>query len=565
MVVNRIRRLGAGWTRRRILRLLMWIVFAFTLRAVALRGDGLWMDEGYTAWFAHLPAREHAVALRNDDAPPLYSTLQRILLPHLPPNEASVRALSVVAGVAGTVCLAIAPPFAALGEAPAALYAVGTYGVYHGRHGRSYALLMLWSLLLLTATARFVSGRSARWLYLVVLAEALALWTHNVAINLILAANVAWILCGRRDPRRWLLAQGVVLLLWLPYLLALFPAQYAAHANLNSWILKYWRLHPIAIAPLMSLESFTSGARAFPTPPAERWRYLGPGSWIVAALAFASVAVLLAAAFRKGDRRSALFAASFTLAPLVSMLVLSIIAPPSYTPARTDAIAYGGFILWIALGLRSVRPAVRWPILAVLLVSTILAVSTRLPIDGQKREHDRKIGEVLRANVSPGDWVIYVGPSRPGIDYYLSRGRPGLPDSLIHRIHYPGVNAADPAADYPTPADSMATYEAEARRVRRSIEARASEEAARGMAGAFDQSHRNVYWVGPMFIGKDAATAENLPYPGDIMAYTLNGLRPLTPMVRMVGDEMGVDWLVFRLPLRDLIPEDELQPVKMGS
>jgi hypothetical protein len=508
------------------------------------------MDEGYTAWFAHLPPREHAVALRNDDAPPLYSVLQRALLPHLPPNEASVRGLSVAAGIAGTVWLAVAPPFAALGEAPAALYAIGTYGVYYGRQGRSYALLILWSLLLITATARFVFGKSARWLSLVVIAEALALWTHNVGINLIIGANVAWLLCGRRDPRRWLLAQGVVLLLWLPYLILLFPAQYAAHASLNGWILKYWEKNPIAFAPLMSLESYASGARAFPTPPAQRWRYLGPGSWIVSTVAFAGVAILLVSAFRSRERKHALFAASFTLVPLLSMLLLSIVAPASYTPARTDAIAYGGFVLWIAAGLSSVRRAIRWPILAVLLLSTTLAVATRLPVDGHKRESDRRIGQVLRANVSRGDWVIYMGPSRPGIDYYLSRGRPGRPDSLIHRVHYPGVNAADPAADYPTPPDSIAAYEAEAWQVRRSIQA----------SGA--GQYRNVYWVGPMFIGGSLGTAEDLPYPGNIMAYVLNGLRPLRPMARLRGDEMGVDWLVLRFPLQNLAPESELQPVR---
>jgi hypothetical protein len=511
------------------------------------------MDEGYTAWFAHIPPGEKAVALRNDDAPPLYSSLQRLLLPHMPPNEASVRALSVAAGVAGTAFLVLAPPFAELGEAPAVLYAIGTYGIYYGRQGRSYALLILWSLLLLTAMARFLHGGSARWLILAACAETLALWTHNVAVNLIIAANLAWLLCGRRAPGRWLLTQGVVLLLWSPYLLSLFPAQYAAHANLNSWIPTYWKAHPIAIAPVMSLESFTSGARAIPTPPAERWRYLGPGSWIVSAFAFLSVAVLLASSFRRGGRRSAVFAAIFTIAPLLSMLLMSVVAPASYTPARTDAIAYGGFVLWVALGLRSVRRAILWPIIAVLLTSTALAVVTRLPVDGHKREHDRRIGEVLRAKASLGDWVIYVGPSRPGIDYYLSRGRPGRPDSLIHRLHFPGVNAADPAADYPTPTDSMTAYETEARRIRRTIETKSGSE------------NRYVYWVGPMYIGKELVNAEDLPYPGSIMAYTLNGLRPLRPMIRLVGDEMGVDWLVFRLPLRDLIPDDQLEPVKMGE
>jgi len=539
--------------RRRVSQIFLWIAVAFALRTVALRGDGLWMDEGYTAWTAHLPAREHAIAVRHDDAPPLYYSLQRILLPHLPPNEASVRALSVAAGVAGTAWLAICLPFAEVGGLPAALFAAGTYGVYYGRQGRSYALLMLWALLLLTATGRFLRSGNPRWLVLVAASEGLALWTHNVAINLVIGANLAWIVCGRRHPRRWLIGQACVLAVWLPYLLTIFPAQYAVHSQLNTWIDKYWQKVPIAAAPLLSLASFTSGARVEPLPPAERWYYYGPGSTVISVLAIASVAILLAAALvRRGERRNALFAASFTLGPLLSLTILSIIAPPSYTPARTDAIAYGGFVLWIAIGLRSLPRRIGWPLLGILIVSTALAMAIRMPLDGHRREADRKIGERLRAEVRPGDWVAFVELSRPSIDYYLSGGRPGRPDPTIRRVPYPAVAGLNPASDHLVSSDSLKTWEAEAIRLRRTFESESG------------PPNRMFYFVGPMFFGRtQSPTAADLPYPGSILAYTFNGLRPLDPLARLPGDEMAVDWLTFRVARTDLIPADSLQPVQV--
>lgn len=87
--------------RPRVLRIVIWIVLGIAVRTVALDGNGLWLDEGYTAWTAHLPAEEHETALRNDDAPPLYYAIQRAILPHLPPNESSVRLVSAVAGIVG--------------------------------------------------------------------------------------------------------------------------------------------------------------------------------------------------------------------------------------------------------------------------------------------------------------------------------------------------------------------------------------------------------------------------------------------------------------------------------
>ncbi|MFB3906872.1 MAG: hypothetical protein ACE15D_00575 [Candidatus Eisenbacteria bacterium] len=531
-------------------RLALWILIGLALRTIALSGDGLWIDEGYTAWTAHLPAREHEIARSHDDAPPLYYAIARAVVPRLPPTDASVRALSAAAGVAGTVWLALAPPVPGAREAAVAFFAAGTYGVHYGRQARSYAVLMLWTVVLLTASARVMQGRSPWWFVVVAASEALALWTHNVAAALVGGANLAWLLAGLPRPRGWLLAQAAAFLAWLPYLVRAMP-QLSVHATLNVWIEKYWERVPLAIAPLASLEAFTSGARVWPNPPVPLWMWRGPGSTVLAILAFAAVVLLGVAALRGARRREARLAAGFTLGPLVAMTVLSLVTTPSYILGRTDAVAYPGFVLWMAIGAVSVeRRWLRRAAVGVLALSTILGTASGLPLGDRGADHDRQVGRAVAGELRPGDWIAYVGLSRPSIDYYVSGGRPGCVDPVHHRLDYPAIFGDNPAAVYPTPAESLEVWNEEARDVRRSFERQAA-------PGA------KIWFVGPIQPGAPReATAEDLPYPGSLLAYALNGLRPLDPLIRLRGDAVGVDWIAFAVERDSLIPESELREVE---
>jgi hypothetical protein len=46
-----------------------------------------------------------------------------------------------------------------------------------------------------------------------------------------------------------------------------------------------------------------------------------------------------------------------------------------------------------------------------------------------------------------------------------------------------------------------------------------------------------------------------------MLAYAVNGLRPLDPIARLRGDELAIDWLVFSVERDSLIARGELQPV----
>lgn len=536
--------IGRRWTVA-----ILCIATAVLLRFLSLGAPGLWLDEGYTAWTAHLPRDAHETARAHDDAPPLYYAIQRILVPALPPEEASLRLLSAAAGVGAVALLVAIPPAPAAAAGAALLMAAAPYGVSYAREARSYALLILWAVLLIAATARVTTGGHRRWLAVVAIAEFLALTTHHVGATLVFGANLAWLLLGRPILRGWLVAQAAAFLAWLPFLIEAME-HWRIHAAFNTWTARFWEQTPVAIAPLLSLCAMSFGARTWPPPGVEHWDWRGAGSTPLSIAVFVTVAILLAAAFRGRTRRSAILAASFTAGPLLVLMFLSALTTPSYILGRTDAVAYAGFILWCAVGLASLP---RWPrtaAIAILSISAVLSIATHFPTHGRAGGSDRIVGQAIRHVARPGDWVAWVGLSRPSIDYYLSGGRPGRDGDGIMRIHYPGFFGNNPAAPYPTPGDSLRAWEREAYALRARFEAEAPQDAF-------------LIFVGPLQTGRSAnLSAADLPYPGSILAYVMNGTRAIEPIARRHGDGVDVEWIAFRIHRSELIALDELQPVE---
>ncbi len=534
-------------TRGRAAGALLCLAVAALLRLLFLGTPGLWLDEGYTAWTAHLPAEEHRAARANDDAPPLYYAIQRLLVPALPAGEGSVRLLSAVAGIGTVGVLLVAPPAPALAGA-ACLMAAAPYGVSYSREARSYALLILFSVVLIAATARVAEGKR-RWLVGVAIAEILALLTHHVGATLVLGANIAWLLLGRRMVRGWLLAQAIAFLAWLPFLIEAL-GHWRIHSALNTWTAPFWEKTPIAAAPLLSLWAMSFGARVSPSPPVGHWAWRGAGSYALSIAVIVIVGILLAAAFRRATRRPAILAASFTIGPLAALTILSMVTTPSYILGRTDAVSYAGFLLWCALGLSQIPRRMRIAALAALGLSSFLAIGSHLPRSAEAAGGDRAVGLAIREVARPGDWVVWVGPSRPSIDYYLSAGRPGRASDGLRRLHYPAAWGANPSAPYPTPGDSLRSWEREAYRLRDRFEAEAA-------ADAF------LIYVGPLQRGRpDSIDAAGLPYPGSLLAYALNGTRPIEPIARRRGDGVDVEWIAFRIHRDELEEREDLLPAE---
>jgi 4-amino-4-deoxy-L-arabinose transferase-like glycosyltransferase len=244
-----------------------WAVLAITLLAAGLRAfqlgtKTLWLDEAFSLWVARHPLPElWSWLVRIDQHPPLYYTLLHFWL-IFGDGESALRSLSALAGIATIpIMYGLGSTIGGhrLGLLAAFLLAVSPLHVQFSQEARMYALLTLaatwamWGLAWLLkkpekAVQPIGSGWRAWWQarhsagtwdrtgwvtdvawLAYVLGTTAALLSHNTAIFLPIAANLAagvewWPHRRERSGflRNWLLAQGIVMLLWSTWLPAFF-------------------------------------------------------------------------------------------------------------------------------------------------------------------------------------------------------------------------------------------------------------------------------------------------------------------------------------------------------
>jgi hypothetical protein len=222
-------------SRRLLLGLIGLTALAVVFRLEG-RGMSLWLDEGLSVGIASHPLSEIPGVLRLDGSPPLYYLLLHLWIQVVGTSEEAVRGLSLLVALA-TIPVAFWAGDSLFGRraawVAAALVATSSYLAYYSREARMYTLLVLTTLVCVTAFAHvFVYGRR-RWLPLFVVGLTSTLYTHNWGLYLAvgLAAGAAACLVATGDRRRLLgsgfLAAGAVALLYAPWVPTL--AYQAAH------------------------------------------------------------------------------------------------------------------------------------------------------------------------------------------------------------------------------------------------------------------------------------------------------------------------------------------------
>lgn len=233
---------GPGSRRGDLLLLALLTLLALLLRAARLDFQPLWWDEGYSVWFAHQSLGEMLRLTALDIHPPLYYALLGDWAALFGWSPVSLRWLSVAAGVAATPLIYLVGDWLSgrrVGLLAAFLLAINPLHIYYSQEVRMYALVTVWSLLAMGAAGRWLGlGRRIRgdsqpagwgWLAGYVAAITLALYTQYYAAFLLMGLAAAgwavqWRLqAGRQRMLLWLGAQGVALLLFIPWLLYATP------------------------------------------------------------------------------------------------------------------------------------------------------------------------------------------------------------------------------------------------------------------------------------------------------------------------------------------------------
>ena len=200
-------------------------VLGLLVRLYGLTSYGLWFDEAYHVELVKLPtmwAMLDAV-LSNPPSDPLYVLVLRPWVAYFGSEAASVRAISVVFGTATIPATYLLGRYSVGKEAGlwgALFFALSPYAIELGQEAALYALAALLATVALAAGWRWLRTGHGMAAYVVV--GICAIYSHYVvAVILAIFAALVLGLFARQERGRWVLANGLVLIAWVPWLTAL--------------------------------------------------------------------------------------------------------------------------------------------------------------------------------------------------------------------------------------------------------------------------------------------------------------------------------------------------------
>lgn len=223
--------------RTELLLLTLILAAAAAFRFATISTHSIWVDEAYTFAITQLPAR-HMIEVPFDTHPALFFLLQKVI-PTEAGNEASLRLMAALTSLAGLIPLYLLARWL-MGNVGAltvtALNAVAYTNLVFANDARNYPLLILFTLLAYGALLQFSRrvltidakpGPAAYgWAALYMLASIAALYTHHIAVFLIIAANTAMLTMFSASLRaalpnglKLIAVNVLVVLAWIPLVL----------------------------------------------------------------------------------------------------------------------------------------------------------------------------------------------------------------------------------------------------------------------------------------------------------------------------------------------------------
>jgi mannosyltransferase len=394
---------------------------AAALRFAALGAESFWYDEAFAAALAREPLADLlSGAARDLGNPPLYPALLHVWAAVFGWSDAGLRALSAVAGVA-TVPLTFALVRRLTGDAwvalgAAALLAVSPFHVYLGQEARTFALLTLlgvaalWSLLAAADRPRSVLRWSAH-----AAAVFAALYAHYFALFLVPACLL--VLAARGLLRRevllpWAASLAIAALPYLTWVPALLD-QMSTAGNLARSA-ESWQLQVLA-TPL---------AWAVGTTLVWKGEDAWAGGLVLAGIATLAMGLAALAAFRRARRRDALAIAAWLAPSIAFPIAISALASPLYH-VRYVALVAPAFYALVALGLATVRPALRAALLVAMLVPAALSIGR---YHARDVKHDwRAAVHAIEAAAGDGEPVVFdAGFNETSYAHYATEPQPRL-------------------------------------------------------------------------------------------------------------------------------------------
>jgi 4-amino-4-deoxy-L-arabinose transferase-like glycosyltransferase len=413
-------------------------LLALALRLYKLADQNVWWDEGWTVW---LGRRDWAwIALRTaaDEHPPLHYWLVRgwdMLAGEL---AFAVRFSSVLAG---TLAMPLVYRLGRLvankpvGVLAAVFLAVARFHIWWSQDIKMYALAVALAVVSLYLVLRLLRGGSL-WLWLAYVAvTAAAIYTHYLALLIVLSENLLVLLvlvlpsptaplpAGARGEKRrllmgWGAAQLALVALGLPWV-------YLTSQHTITWVA------PPPLGFSLFLQVYATVLSLGITTNVERYTLPVLGFLLVAA-----VGLLPLWRGRREQREGGLLLWLCLAVPPLLIYLLSLFKITSFYAAKVEAryllILLPAFLIVLAWGLDVLRR--RWPLLAaVALVFVLGGLVAPLPdyyAERHLRDDYQSLVGIIQAYAQPDDAILlHTDESWPIFAYHESRELPwyGVP------------------------------------------------------------------------------------------------------------------------------------------
>ena len=409
---------------------LIILLLVFALRLYRLDNQSFAFDEGWTSYAIHHSWRAIWAVLAPDNHPPLYYIGVKAFADLAGYGDFPVRFFSVMCGmilVVGLYALGRRLGGEAMGISAALFAASVPSFVYYAQEARMYSLMMALAVFSSYSLLYVLEDQEVRrWWALYVVASSAMLYTHYLAVLLLVAQNALWLgwnlgaLAARRERRwslfgrralRWSWGQVAILGLYLPWLPT---AVRQVRIGQGTW----WRM-PLP-GPVIARDIWrflVLGPRRPPgVPPFGPW--LGP-------VALAGLVAL----FLGWRRRARAWGfVLITLAVPVGVMVWIGSRLPIYTD-RYTLVAAPGLALIVGLGVSTCWDAlpgrgVWWGRVAalILLLAVLVAPLPQLYAyytdETYWREDFRRAAQYVIEKTGAGDALVLLGSYQPIMQYY---------------------------------------------------------------------------------------------------------------------------------------------------
>lgn len=385
--------------------LLIFIVGA-VLRLTDLSGESIWVDEGRSMALARMPVAEIIEQNTLDNHPPLYYIFLHFWIQLFGTDEFSGRLPAALLGIASVALLYLVSR--KLFNADTALYtslifSLAVFHVQYAQEIKTYAPATFLTLVSFYAFLHLREGILIHQLLLYMLATVMLLYTHFLAIPVVLAQNIIFLTdyLRKRDNRYlrvWLLIQTAIMLSfspWLPYL-------FERTADLPG---SFW-LPPVTMLEIPKTLLIYAGTYTFPG---------------IAALIL-YLALILVGLIRGNHQAPQYYVpAIWLIVPIAVPLLISVLHAPIYITRITIAASLPFYIL-AGNGMKKIsNPHIRNQVLFILVILNGANLITYY--SETNKERWRETVEILEKSADQTDIIlVHAGFCIDnGIDFYRRR------------------------------------------------------------------------------------------------------------------------------------------------